>query len=950
MKRFLLFLIIIIPVFGYTQNTPLTPTISPGLFQHNSTITVTYDVTGTSLASLTDAWAWVWIPDGAAINAKYNINPATAAADAAKFTKNVADGVTTFSLTFKPMDFFVQDISTRTSMGILLKAADWSGGQTTDYVANFGFFMNLLQPAARPVFVDNGEQIAIQAQTPVVSTFELFINEVSVNTQAGITNYTYNHTVTETSGSATVRLTATSPSGSAESSFQYLISTISPVMVRPSGIIPGINYHDDDNKVTLCLWAPEKESVYVRGDFPGSDWDVHTENLMKRDGEYFWIELDGLTPEEEYAYQYLVDETIWIGDPYADKILDPEDQYIPESTYPDLKDYPSKALGNYWYTNRLGVFQTNQQPYQWQVPNFQKPDKEKLVIYELLVRDFFASSDRSYQNLIDTLGYFKKLGINTIQLMPITEFNGNESWGYNPAFMFAPDKAYGTKNDLKQFIDACHQNGLAVILDIVMNQQDAPNPYAMLDFDFSPGVFRPTANNKWFNANNRHPYAVFFDLNHESSYTKAYLDTVNHYWLNEYKFDGFRFDLSKGFTQNDKCGGSTSNENCFQLYDATRISILKRMADVIWSHTEDAIVILEHFAENSEEKELAEYRLEEGKGMLLWTNVTHAYAQNSMGYETNSDFSWINTDLRNWEAYHAVGYMESHDEERMVYRNLQNGRNVSGYNIKTLPIALKRVQAAATMFYTIPGPKMLWQFGELGYDYPINYCADGSINNECRTNSKPVKWEYLEEPNRYALFMHISDLLRLRNTYDVFTDGTPTISGGTSLKKQMILRNSPYTDTPANAGEMNVVIAVNFDVSTQNFAVEFPHPGTWYEYYSNGTELTVAAATAAVQLDAGEYKIFTDVQIDNPSVITSNEQEIFLHVSLYPNPTGNVLRIDSDEIIQQVRLSTMHGSVFILERISLDSWDVSGLAAGVYIADIRTSRGSVKIKVIKQNN
>ena len=267
----------------------------------------------------------------------------------------------------------------------------------------------------------------------------------------------------------------------------------------------------------------------------------------EKDGEHFWLEVSGLTPGTEYGFQYYVDESLKIADPYADKILDPDDQYIPASTYPNLIAYPPKAVNDQWYFNRVAVLQTGQQPYAWQAANYQKPAPGSLVIYELLIRDFFASGQRNYQNLIDTLGYFKRLGINAIELMPIMEFNGNDSWGYNPTFMFAPDKYYGTKNKLKEFIDQCHQQGMAVILDIVMNHQDIPNAYAMMNFDFT--AFKPTPDNPWFNVNSPHPYSVFFDLNHESNYTKTYLDTVNYYWLNEYKVDGFRFDLAKGFTQ-----------------------------------------------------------------------------------------------------------------------------------------------------------------------------------------------------------------------------------------------------------------------------------------------------------------------------------------------------------------------------------------------------------------
>jgi hypothetical protein len=623
-RTFLSMALILFVQFAHgRQAVNITPTISPSIFTPADQITVTYNVTGTALATLTDAYIWVWIPNKS-IDAKYNINPASSNAavtnvfgpNGPKFTKSVAGGQTLFTITFVPANFFTSSVANETSLGMLLKGNSWSGtaadGQTTDNIASFGFQIQLTSPSKLPIFVDTNDGLLIQANTPIAANFELFINDVSVHTQSGGTTYTYTHTVTEASGAGEVRLVATAGVQTDEIEFQYIVSANSPVVARPAGIIPGINYHDgDDTKVTLCLWAPLKTSVYVVGDFE-EDWTVTTDNLMNRHGEFFWIEITGLTPGQEYVFQYLVDESIWVADPYADKILDPEDQYIPDSTYPNLKSFPSEALHSNWYENRVSVFQTAQTPYVWQVPNFVKPEKENIVVYELLLRDFFDSENRNYQTLIDTISYFKRLGINAIELMPVMEFNGNEGWGYNPTFMFAPDKYYGTKNKLKEFIDVCHQNGIAVILDIAMNHQDVPNTYASMYFDFAQ--FKPTANNPWFNVTPKHPFNVFFDMNHASSYTMAYLDTINHYWLNEFKADGFRFDLSKGFTQKN----TGSDVGAWGQYDASRIFILKRMADQMWAHTPDAIIILEHFADNTEEKELASYRSGEGKGMMLW--------------------------------------------------------------------------------------------------------------------------------------------------------------------------------------------------------------------------------------------------------------------------------------------------------------------------------------------
>jgi 1,4-alpha-glucan branching enzyme len=929
--------------WSVAQTVTLTPTITPALFQYNDQITVTYDVTGTSLANLANAWIWVWIP-GKSINAKYNINPATAAADAAKFTKSVSGGTTKWSITFKPSDFFATSISAETQLGILLKADNWPNGQTSDYIANFGFKINLVAPAVFPVAVQVADAININATAPVSANFQLFVNDVLTDTKNALLNYTYSYSVPATPEDAVVKILATAVTGGGNSqvTFQYVVKKNSPLAARPAGVIAGINYSADPTKVTLCFLAPGKSSVYTYGDF--SEWEVRTENLMNRDGNYFWKELTGLTAGQEYGFQYWVEGSLRIAEPYADKILDPEDQYIPAATYPNLKPYPAKALSSTWYNNRVSVFQTNQSTYAWQVTNFVKPKKESLVIYELLLRDFFEAGKRNYQTLIDTIPYFKKLGINAIELMPIMEFNGNESWGYNPTFMFAPDKYYGTKNKLKEFIDKCHQNGIAVILDIAMNHQDMPNPFVMQDFNFT--TFKPNPTNRWFNVNATHPFSVFFDLNHESPYTKQYLDTVNHYWINEYKVDGYRFDLSKGFTQ-------TNNPNdvgAWSAYDINRINLLKRMADKIWEYSPNAYVILEHLAVNQEEKELAEYKANEGKGMMMWGKITDQYNQNTMGFGSGSDITSVYHGSRNWTVPNLVGYMESHDEERLMYKNLQFGNSAGSYNVKNLATALKRMEAASILFYTIPGPKMVWQFGELGFELSINRCENGSINppgseggdGDCRLSIKPPTWNYLQDYNRLSLFNHTSKLIKLKKAANVFQDGVVTFSAD-NLVKAATIKNKNYTTTPIDSTQMSVVVVANFDVSAKTYALSFPHTGTWFEYYTQSS-ISVAGATASISLAAGEYKMFTNAPLVSPLITAVFKDEASLQ--LFPNPVVDF--IATSEPIDQLSLVTMTGTKFNLSRANENLWDATHVPAGFYIAVARRDGVFVNFKVMKQ--
>lgn len=930
----------------YAQKVTLNPTISPTLFRYNDQITVNYDVTGTSLVSLTDAWVWVWIPGNTAINANYNVNPAstnTASTNNAKCTKSTTGGKTVFSITFKPSDFFASDISTQTQLGILLKGNDWANGQTTDFIATFwdgSFQVKLTAPTQQPLFVIKGNTIQVQATTPVTADFSLSVNNKIINTQTALTSYSYTLTVSDTVSYYSATLTATANTKTSSANFSFNIPQTSPSLARPAGIIDGINYNPNDaTKATLSFWAPGKTSIYAIGDF--SNWNVLPSNLMNKDGEHFWVEITGLTAGKEYAFQYLVDQTLRIADPYADKILEPEDSQIPATTYPNLISVPANAISSQWYFNRFSVLQTGQTPYQWQTVNYTKPAKEKLVIYEVLIRDFFDSNHRNFQSLIDTVSYFKKLGVNAIELMPITEFNGEIGWGYNPTFMFAVQKYYGTKNKLKEFVDKCHANGIAVIMDIVMNHQDLPNSYAMLDYDFVNG--HPNATNKWFNVSAPHPYSVFNDLNHNSPYTRKYLDTINYHWISEYKIDGYRYDLAKGFTQ------TVSTEATVGNYDQSRIDNLTRMANVLWSKFPDAYIILEHFAANSEETVLANYQVDQGRGMMLWENFNYAYGQNTMGYASGADISGMYYGNKGWTSPRAVGYMESHDEEREMYRNLQFG-NVSGdYTVKNNVTALNRMKAASLIFYTIPGPKMLWEFGELGYDHSINECQNGTNNSNCRLDPKPVAWSYLQDPNKKSLWNFNTDLLRLRKNFNVFTTtGKAQFSNSASSLVQMIsLKNTPYTATPADSTQMNVQIVSNMDVTSQTFTMAFPHAGTWYDYYNQGTAVTVPASGLPLTVAPGDYRLYTDVKIKSPSVVTAIADTPTVEVTVYPNPAQNRFQVKSDADIIQVQARSLTGAVLQPTRVDEKTWDISTFSSGLYVLEISTGTGVVRKKIIK---
>jgi 1,4-alpha-glucan branching enzyme len=464
--------------------------------------------------------------------------------------------------------------------------------------------------------------------------------------------------------------------------------------------------------------------------------------------------------------------------------------------------------------------------YSWSVTNFSVTDKQKLNIYEILIRDFTEQS--SINGVKAKIPYIKSLGVNAIELMPFNEFEGNDSWGYNPSFYFAPDKAYGTATDYKSFIDLCHTNGIAVIMDMVLNHSYGESPLVKMYMSGS----KVSADNPWYNVNSPNTsYSWGYDFNHQSLYTKQFVDSVCSYWIKEYKIDGFRFDFTKGFT-------NTSGDG--QAYDASRIAILERMVSEIKKRKSDAIVIFEHLTDNSEEKELAEY------GIMLWGNINYSMNEATMGWgeEQNGtalkgDISWASYKQRGWNIPNLVAYMESHDEERIMYKNEQYGKSVTGYDVKQIPVGLQRSKAAAVILFSLPGPKMIWQFGELGYDYKL-----GSSMEDGRLEKKPVRWDYYDMAERKALHDVFSAMFNLRVSESIFTTSSYSVD----------LRNN-FKYVSLNGNGKWVVSMANFDVAQVTKSVNFGKAAIWRDYFTGNT-ITTNSATENITLSPGEYRLY----------------------------------------------------------------------------------------------
>ncbi|TRX35282.1 T9SS type A sorting domain-containing protein [Flavobacterium sp. ZT3R18] len=960
MKKLILLLLFFISLGSVAQQV----TISPPVFNVTDQITITVSFASSTCNSMGASPIKVYMHSGIGNDANafgFAVVGNWGADDGVGLMTNNGNG--TWSKTITPSTYFglnATQQSTATKLGMVFR--DPSGNKTlklaplcNDFIFNVGAFqVTMTSPAQNSTTIlASGGSLSIAAtNTNGVADYHLKSNGSEINMSMGATSYSFNHT--NIIDNQNYELVVTQGATTVTKKFTVVINpnTISAAM--PVGMTDGINYNTSDaTKATLVLDAPLKDFTYVAGSF--NNWQPSSSYAMKKDptSGKFWLELIGLVSGTNYTYQYWVGDAtplanspalVKTADPYSTLVLSPyDDPGIPATTYPNIPVYPAGQ------EREVTVLQTGQTPYPWSTAttNFVKPEKDKLVVYEVLVRDFDAN--RNYQNLIDRIGYFKNLKINAIELMPVMEFEGNESWGYNTSFHMALDKFYGPATKLKELIDLCHQNGIAVILDVALNHAFGRNPMVrmwMNDPD-GDGFGSPTSENPYFNTVAKHSYSVGEDFNHAVALTKNYVKRVIKQWVEEYKIDGFRWDLTKGFTQNCTSG----DDACTNAYQADRVAVLKEYADYSWSLDPTHYTIFEHLGTNNEEQQWANYRITEtpSKGVMMWGKMTDNYNQLSMGYAGN--ISEMTSQSRGFTTNRLMGYAESHDEERLMYKNLQFGNTTNAaHNVKNLNVALSRMSAIGAVSLLVPGPKMIWHFGELGWESSIYTCNNGVINDnsstiagDCKLDTKPQpQWvqSWLSNDSRNKIYYDWARMIGLKTTEAVFS-GTATMTNVSNLTPNIKITNSALADTELK----NVLIIANFDVTAKDVATGFQNTGSWYNLMNNAL-YNVSDVNATINLQPGEYRIYGN----KASILGTTDFEVLKNIYLYPNPAANYFTLNTDA--SKVQIFSITGQLvksFNKNQTIDHHYNISDLNNGMYLVRVYNDENQVKVmKFVKQ--
>ena len=844
-------------------------------------------------------WTWHYNSNDVAVNSQINWNGEWSnSKESMKMTKNQNGS---FSFRFKPTELY-QDQGIG-KIGVLAKAKNGTGDKKTpDNFFEVGRFdVTINSPQNSPYVLSRNGSFNLSVSGSIDLNFVLKNEEEIIHSESNSKNFSKQILGPDSSSagyklntSASLELVATDVNNTNNSRIIKFDIVVEPQVIEespPIDLIDGINRVEDQTKVYLQLTAPSKDFVYVIGNF--NNYVELSAYLMKKipNSNTFWIEISNLNPSTYYYYQYSVYDknpitnsppNVKIADPYSELVLSPyDDPGISNLSFPDLPNYPQGQ------EREFTLFKSEKGEYNWKVENFEKPKKEDLVIYEILIRDF--DKNRSFQDLIDRVDYFKNLNINAIELMPIMEFEGNESWGYNTAFHLALDKFYGTPEKLKELVDVYHQNGIAVILDLAINHVFGRNSLVrmwMNDPDKN-GWGEPSVENPYLNTVPKHSYNVGYDFNHQKEVTQYYTQRVIKHWIEEYKIDGFRWDLTKGFTQN--C--SENDYDCTNRFQQDRVDILKTYADYSWQLDSTHYVIFEHLGTDAEEQEWTNYRAGEDKGIMVWGKMTNAFNELTMGFNDGANLSRMDYKSRGFLKNRLISYAESHDEERLMYKNLMYG-NSSNFNhdVKNLEVSLKRMEALGSILLLNPGPKMIWHFSELGFENSLFTCEDGSNGGDaCKLSTKPQpQWEqsWFENRNRKSIYESWAKFISLKKNEKVFEGEYQYVTyENSNLLPQVFVWN-----TQLEGNEIKYVYIIsNFHVTEKRIQPNLRFEGEWIDMMDSSI-YNVNPAFEIV-LPPGTYKIlgykgevctgedfdgdgladFCDPDDDNDSILDSND-------------------------------------------------------------------------------
>jgi 1,4-alpha-glucan branching enzyme len=858
MKKFYLFLAALISLGASKASAAVMETNPAPLQETSSGVVITFNALEAGVDALkglsTDLYAHIGVTTNLSSSWTHVVTT-WGTNNTANTFKRVAANTYQLTLDGTLRDYFGVTDSSETieNIAIIARTADGKT-QTKDIfipVYPQGFYMDFASSPASTA-ITSATSITFTAQTTEAGTIQIYLDGTKVQEATNATKLTYTKNFNEAGKQWTVKAVATKGSDVKESSINVIYVAASAQQNYPGGVPQQGAVKNSDGTVTFCLAAPNKTSVLLAGSW--NDYGYTEMKYQDYNGfRYFWTTVSGLDNSKYYSYYYLVDGNYKVGDPYAKLVLDPNsDKWLSDDVFPDRPEYPYTKFDD----TMLAVYKGDIDDYNWKVKDYHVGDVNALTIYEILLRDFTgtnSTADGTLAQAIKRIPYLKELGVTAVELMPIMEFDGNNSWGYNTNSYMAPDKSYGSPDEYKEFIDKCHQEGIAVILDIVLNHTPGLHPwYAMYDDGTSP----------FYNATAPHSYSVYNDIKQEYGLVEQHWKDVLKYWITAYKVDGFRFDLVKGLGDSSSYGtGGDSNTNAD---NQTRIDRMKRLHAYMKTIKSDIIHINEDLANYTEETQLG------NDGQLQWNKQI----DNSTAYVRGTGSAnlqyFLSTNCSR-PAFSTVDYAESHDEQRMGYSATQAGGNTVTNTRSTLARRAPRLASVGVNMLMFPGPKMIWQFGELGADESTK-----SSSGDNNTDPKKVLWNNIENTTaaNYQYYKGIHDAYQavcwLRRQFpEMFSSSaTLTTSGfGNDVTNVRTIRLTNGTKeilailnpTVASSTTLKTVSVATSYIKASNYSVVAQSFGAGA--YSSTPTVTGTGTNISVQVPSSGFVVLTTAEM-----------------------------------------------------------------------------------------
>ncbi len=589
----------------------------------------------------------------------------------------------------------------------------------------------------------------------------------------------------------------------------------------PKSEVGGMGAVMHEEGVSFRVWAPNAKKVFVMGDF--NEWDKKATPMILEENGHWSVNVPDAVKGQEYKYLLKTEKgDLMRNDPQARAL--------------------TSSIGNSIITNA---------DFDWadSDDNFQMPYFNEMVIYELHVGTFNVKEEGKvgdFYSVIERLNYIKALGVNAIEIMPVAEFPGGYSWGYNPAHPFAVEAEYGGPAGLRAFVKAAHEKGIAVILDVVYNH------------------FGPTDMDIWqfdgWSENNLGGIYFYNDWRAKTPWGDSRPDygrqEVRQYirdnalmWFEEYHVDGLRMDMIP-YIRNVNADGNPDND----LHDG--YSLMQ------WV--------------NSEIRERYPNKFTVAEDLHTLDSITASVQDGGMGYSSQWDAEFVHpireaiitgsdearnmnsvaksiTYSYNGDVFQRVIYTESHDEvangkARVVQEIAGENDDVNNWYSK------KRSTLGTTLLMTTPGIPMLFQ-------------GQTILEDKWFSDTDPIDWSRFSEHKGITKLYR--DLVHLRLNKNGVSRGLT----GQHVEilcldnDKKILAFHRWKDGGIND---NVVVVLNFSNNAiADHKVKFPNEGHWKIRFNSDWE--------GYDTDFENYFSY-----DTEAQSQKNEMEVFANVSIAP--------------------------------------------------------------------